>query len=221
MRYYPVFLDLAGKPAVVIGGGNIALAKTEGLLDAGAAVTVVSPDLLPRLQELVSEGKVKHIGREYEPGDLQGFVLAFVATDDRSTNAVVTAEGRERRVMVNAVDDPPNCDFIMPGIIRRGDLIVAVSTSGGSPAMARKFREGLEEFFSDEDAQMLDLATEVRREFREAGAAVKPCTRCGRNPGDIWNAALDPEVKRLLGEGKRAEAKERLLKSLLAPSGEK
>ncbi len=218
MRYYPVFLDITGKPAVVIGGGNIALAKIEGLLDAGADVTIVSPDLLPRLQELASGGRVTHIAREYEPGDLQGYVLAFVATDDRSTNAIVTAEGRERGVMVNAVDDPPNCDFIMPGIIRRGDLIVAVSTSGGSPAMARKFREGLEEFFTDGDAQMLDLATEVRREFREAGTVVNPCTRCGRNPNDIWNAALDPEVKRLLGEGKRGQAKERILKSLLAPS---
>lgn len=220
MRYYPVFLDIAGKPVVVIGGGNIALGKVEGLLDAGAAVTVVSPELLPRLRELVDEGQVAHVNREYESGDLEGFTLAFVATDDRSTNAAVTQEGRERRVMVNAVDDPPNCDFIMPGIVRRGDLIVAISTSGGSPAMARKFREQLEAFLTEEDSQLLDLATVVRQEFRDRKITVKPCPRCDRNANDIWNAALDANIKRLLGEGKRAEAKERLAKYLLAPGGE-
>jgi precorrin-2 dehydrogenase/sirohydrochlorin ferrochelatase len=219
MRYYPVFLDIAGKPVVVIGGGNIALGKVEGLLDAGADVTVISPELDGRLREFVSEGRIVHVKREYEEGDLQGFALAFGATDDRAVNARVTGEARERGVLVNAVDDPPSCDFIMPGIIRRGELIVAISTSGGSPAMARKFREDVEAFFTEADGAMLDLVAEVRKVFRENGTVVQGCARCGRAPNDIWNAALDAEVKRLLAGGDREGARERLVKLLLAPGG--
>ncbi len=220
MRYYPVFLDIAEKPVVVIGGGNVALQKVEGLAEAGARVTVVSPELHPRLREVVNAGSVKHIEREYRPGDLEGFQLAFVATDDRSANATVWREGHERGIWVNAVDDIPNCDFIMPGIVRRGDLVLAISTTGASPAMARKVREDLEAFLKDEDALLLDLAGEVRRELREQDITVRGCDRCGRAPTDVWNAALDADVKRLLAEGQREKAKQRLLKLLLAPSGQ-
>jgi precorrin-2 dehydrogenase/sirohydrochlorin ferrochelatase len=209
MRYFPVFLDIAGKPTVVIGGGQVALRKVEGLLDAGAQVSVVSPALHPDLEASVAAGRVKHIARDYHPGDLEGHVLAFVSTDDPSVNAAVAREGKQRGVWVNAVDDPANCDFIVPGIARRGDIVLAVSTSGGSPALARKLREDLEEFLSEEYALMLDLVAEVRRELRERGVTVEP---------DVWNAALDAEVKRLLGQGRVDEAKQRLLRSLLEPA---
>jgi siroheme synthase-like protein len=212
MRYYPVFLDIAGKPAVVIGGGDVALQKVKGLLDAGAEVTVVSPELQPDLQALAGEGKFRYVRREYEPGDLEGYFLAFVGTDDRSINAAVAAEGKQRRVLVNAVDDTPNCDFIMPAITQRGSIIVAVSTSGTSPAMARKMREELEMFLTEDYALMLDPAAEVRRELLEKQVMISP---------DIWNAALDADVKRLLGEGRREEAKDRLLRGLLEPAAER
>ncbi len=209
MRYYPVFLDIAGKPVVVIGGGEVALQKVTGLVDAGARVNLISPALHPELASLVAQGKVEHFAREYRPGDLEGYFLAFVATDDRSINAVVAREGRERGVLVNAVDDIPNCDFIMPGIVRRGDFTLAVSTNAGSPAMARKMREELEVFLTEGHALMLELAAEVRRELRDRGVMVE---------ADVWNAALDADVKRLLSEGHRDEAKERLLRSLLEPA---
>lgn len=212
MRYYPVFLDIAGKPVVVVGGGEVALRKAEGLLDAGAEVTVVSPALHPDLQALVSRGRVRHVAREYARGDLEGYFLAFVGTDDRSVNAAVSREGRQRRVWVNAVDDPPNCDFIMPGIVQCGDLVIAVSTSGTSPAMARKMREELEAFLSQEYVLMLELAAEVRQELRERSVIVEP---------EVWNAALDGGLKRLLGEGRREEAKQRLLRGLLEPAAER
>jgi len=211
MRYYPVFLDIAGKAVVVIGGGQVALRKVEGLLDAGTQVTVVSPALHPDLETLVAAGRVRHIAREYSPGDLEGYLLAFVGTDDRSVNAAVAREGKQRGVWVNAVDDPANCDFIMPGIVRRGDIILAVSTSGGSPAMARKLREDLEQFLTPEYALMLDLVAQVRRELCDRGVKVEP---------DVWNAALDAEVKRLLSQGHIDEAKRRLLRSLLEPARE-
>lgn len=211
MRYYPVFLDIAGKPAMVIGGGQVALRKVEGLLDAGAQVTVISPALHPDLEALVAAGRVRHIAREYSPGDLEGCLLAFVGTDDHSVNAAVAREGKQRGVWVNAVDDPANCDFIMPGIVRRGDIILAVSTSGGSPAMARKLREDLEQFLTPEYALMLDLVVQVRRELCDRGVKVEP---------EVWNAALDAEVKRLLSQGHLDEAKQRLLRSLLEPARE-
>ncbi len=212
MRYYPVLLDIAGKAVVVIGGGEVALRKVEGLLDAGAVVTIVSPQLHADLARLTDEGRVSWLQREYRPGDLEGYKLAFVGTDDRSINATVTLEGRERGVWVNAVDDPQNCDFIMPGIVRRGDLIVAVSTSGGSPAMARKMREELEAFLTEDYALLLELAAEVRGELRERGLLVD---------AEVWNASLTDEVRKLLANGSRSEAKDRLLRSLLQPAGEK
>jgi len=212
MRYYPVFLDIAGKPVVVIGGGEVAFRKVDVLLDAGAVVTVVSPALHEGLRALVTAGKVSHIEREYQPGDVEGYALVFVGTDDRSANAAVAREGKERGVWVNAVDDPPNCDFIMPGVVARGDLIVAVSTSGGSPAMARKMREELEMFLTEDYVLMLELAREVRRELRDQGVMVDP---------EVWNAALDAEFRRLLADGRRPEAKERLLRALLEPARER
>jgi precorrin-2 dehydrogenase/sirohydrochlorin ferrochelatase len=212
MRYYPVFLDIAGKPVVVIGGGNIAHQKMANLLKAGAEVTVVSPDLNEEMAALKAQGQFRHIERDYEAGDLEGYTLAFVATDDRSVNSTVADEGKARKVWVNAVDDPPYCDFIMPGIAQKGDLIISISTSGRSPAMARKMREELEEFLTDDWASMLELAAEVRAELREQGKLID---------ADIWNRALDADLKKLLAEGKQAEAKERLLQALAEPAGSK
>jgi precorrin-2 dehydrogenase/sirohydrochlorin ferrochelatase len=220
MRYYPVFLDIQNKPVVVIGGGTIAHQKMENLLAAGANVTVVSPELNPEMQALKEEGRFVFINRPYQPGDIEGAELVFVATDDRSENERVWQEGRERHIWVNAVDDIPNCDFIMPGIVRKGELILAISTSGTSPAMARKVREDIEEFLTDEDAELLDLAAEIRRELRDSGTNVQNCAHCVRNNNDVWNAALDGEVKKMLKEGRRADAKERILNLLLAPSGQ-
>src|SRR5438046_7960189 len=208
MRYYPIFLDIAGNPVIVIGGGNIAHQKVVGLLKAGAEVAVVSPELNPEMASLEKAGRFRHVERDYEAGDLEGYILTFVATDDRSVNASVAAEGKERRVWVNAVDDPPYCDFIMPGVAQQGDLIVAVSTSGTSPAMARKMREEIEAFLTEDWALMLELAAEVRAELREKGALVD---------SEVWNRALDADLRRLLAEGKRPEAKARLLRSLSQP----
>jgi len=205
--YYPVYLDLRGRPVVVIGGGTVALGKVRGLLEAGARVTVISPELHPELAELASRGELHYLPREYQPGDLEGYVLAFVATDDRSVNAQVAREGKERRVWVNAVDDPPNCDFIMPAIVRKGNITIAISTGGGSPAAARKLREELERMLGDEYALMLDVASEVRQELRARGIMPDP---------EVWNRALDETLLSLLREGRREEAKERLRRSLLS-----
>ena len=212
MAYYPIFVELQDIPCVVIGGGREAQRKAEGLLGAGAKVTGVSPDLTQAVSTMLANGEIEHIARDYQEGDIDPFHIVMVATDDGKVNGEVSAEGRRKRIWVNAADDIPNCDFTMPGIAQRGDLIVAVSTSAGSPAMARKMREELEAFLTEEHVLMLELAAEVRRELHDREVKVDP---------DTWNAALDADLKRLLGEGRRDEAKQRLLRSLLEPAGER
>ena len=208
MRYYPIFLDIADRPVVVIGGGEVALRKVEGLLNAAARITVISPSLHSDLEVLVQQGRVRHIARGYRPGDLDGYVLAFVGTDDRSLNVTVAGEGKERGVWVNAIDDPTNCDFIMPAIVRRGNLTVAISTGGGSPAAARKIREDMEGSLTDEYVLLVEVAAEVRRELLSKDILVD---------AEVWSVALDSDFRTLLAQGKRQEAKECLLSALLKP----
>jgi precorrin-2 dehydrogenase/sirohydrochlorin ferrochelatase len=208
VAYYPIFLDIADRRVVLIGGGEVILRKVQGLLEVGAEPTVVSPELHPDLALLVNQGRVRHEPRKYRLGDLKDCALAFVGTDDGSVNAEVAEEGRERGVWVNAVDDIPNCDFIMPGVARRSNITIAVSTGGGSPAMARKLREDLEQFLTEEYALLLEVATEIRSELRQKGIAPD---------SEVWNRALDSELKVLLAGGRRSDAKDRLLRALLHP----
>ncbi len=201
MGYYPVFLDLTDRPCGVIGGGAVAERKVETLLAAGARLTVVSPTLTSRLQALADAGRIRHVGREYRPGDLAGQQLAFAATDDGGVNGAVAAEARERAIWVNAADDPPHCSFILPSVLRRGALQVAVATGGASPALSRVVREELEGYFTEDYGALAELAAEVRGEL--AGAAARPSAAA-------WGRALAPDLRGLLAEGKRDEAKARL-----------
>jgi len=139
---FPLFVELEGRPCVVLGGGAVAERKVEGLLAAGAVVTVVSPALSPALATLASAGRIAHVARSYTHGDLRGAALAFAATDDGGVNAAVALEGRARGVWVNAADDPAHCDAILPAVVRRGAVTVAVSTGGASPALARACASG-------------------------------------------------------------------------------
>ncbi|HXH84952.1 MAG TPA: bifunctional precorrin-2 dehydrogenase/sirohydrochlorin ferrochelatase, partial [Candidatus Tectomicrobia bacterium] len=138
---YPVCLRLTGRPCVVIGGGAVAERKVDGLLAAGAAVTIVSPLVTPRLARWAADGWIRHVRRAYRVGDLRGHRLAFVATDDGAVTAAVAAEARARGVWVNAADEPAHCDFALPAVLRRGALAVAVGTGGASPALAAVVRD--------------------------------------------------------------------------------
>ena len=207
MGYYPLFLEVAGRPCVVIGGGPVAEHKVERLLQVEASVTVISPRLSPRLANLAQEGKIRHVGRDYRPGDLAGSQLAFVATGEGEVNAAVAREGRGRGVWVNAADDPTHCDFILPSVLRRGALVVAAATGGASPALPRAVREELEAYFTPEYAVLAEVVAEVRRELKEGS----------RLPGgDAWRRALDGDLRRLIAEGRRDEAKARLFWRLRA-----
>jgi uroporphyrin-III C-methyltransferase / precorrin-2 dehydrogenase / sirohydrochlorin ferrochelatase len=204
MAGYPLVVELAGRPCVVIGGGGVAQRKVDGLLAAGAVVRVVSPTLTDGLAALARAGRIAHVPRRYRRGDLAGSVLAFVAVGDRRVAAAVCREGRRRGVWVNAADDPARCDFVLPSVLRRGRLLVAVSTAGASPALARVVREEIERQLPAEYATLTDTVAEVRRDLRARG----------RSPdGATWNRALADTMRDVAGrraDGTRARLLERL-----------
>src|SRR2546428_684657 len=187
------------------GGGLVAERRVHGLLAADATVTVISPALTPTLAALASGGRLRHHRRGFEPGDLDGVDLAFAATDRGEVNAALFVAARARGVWVNAADDPAHCTFILPAVVRRGGLSVAVSTGGTSPALARAIREELERYLTAEYATLAEIAAEARRELRAAGRVAD---------AETWRRALQvPEVRRVIVERGREEAALRLLAS--------
>jgi precorrin-2 dehydrogenase/sirohydrochlorin ferrochelatase len=143
VQYYPAYLELRGRPCVVIGGGEIAERKVTTLLDAGARVTVVSPMLTPALTVRAETHEIVHQPRPYRRGDLAGSWLAYAATGDERVDAEIAAEAAEARVFLNVVDRPRLCGFIVPAIVRRDPVAVAVSTGGASPALAKRLAREL------------------------------------------------------------------------------
>jgi siroheme synthase-like protein len=205
MAYYPIFVELQDRRILVIGGGREAEHKVNGLLAAGGDITVLSPTLTKGLQRMLEEGRVKYIEREYQDGDLNGYEVCMVATDDGAVNAQVAAEGKRARIWVNAADDPVNCDFILPAVIRRGSITVAASTGGKSPALARRLREELEAYLTEEMPALADLLGEVRGELKSRGRLP---------PADTWQDAIDEDLRVLLAQRKYRQAKARLLRGL-------
>ncbi|MGE0683236.1 MAG: bifunctional precorrin-2 dehydrogenase/sirohydrochlorin ferrochelatase [Candidatus Binatia bacterium] len=162
MRYYPIFLDLQARSCLVVGGGKVAERKVHLLLQAGGQVTVISPVLTSQLQVWEAERRIVVRLRPYEMGDLDGFALVFAATDDEALQRRIAVEAREAGVLVNVVDRPALCSFIVPALVSRGDLTVAISTSGASPALARQIRQTLEQQFGEEYALVLQVLARVR-----------------------------------------------------------
>ena len=141
MDLFPIFLKLTARPCIVIGAGNLAESKIESLRAAHARVTVIAPKARPRIVELAEVGEVEWQQREYVTGDLTGQFLVVAATNDPAVNRAVYHEAVESNVLCNAVDDPPFCDFYFPSVVRRGDLQIAISTAGASPALAQRLRK--------------------------------------------------------------------------------
>lgn len=207
MSYYPTFLDIRGKRCVVIGGGEVALRKVGMLLEFGGRVEVISPELCPDLAQFEREGKVKTIRRDYRSGDLERAFVVIAATDSPAVNEQVAREASERGALINVVDVPKLSNFIVPSYLRRGDITVAVSTSGKSPALARKIRTELERQFGEDYATLVAVVEEVRTELKAKGIAVSARS---------WQEALDlPNLLMLLRYGERNQVKERLLKALM------
>ena len=198
MAGYPLVVELANRQCVVLGGGAVAERKVDGLLAAGAVVTVVSPTLSEGLAALAGAGRIAHVGRRYRRGDLGGKALAFVATGDRRVAAAVAREGRRRGVWVNAADDPAHCDFFLPSVLRRGPLVVAVATGGASPALARAVRERIERLLPSEYAMLAETVAEVRRELRARGESADAAAWSGALAAEMRDvtAAVPPQLVR-------------------------
>ena len=205
MGYYPIFVELNGKRCLVVGGGNVGLQKVGGLLAAGAALTLVSPDLHPELQKLHDDGRFRWLARDYASGDVDGYDLVMVATDDGAINATVAAEARARKIWVNSADDVPNCDFILPSVVRKGQIVVCASTGGASPALARRLREELDAYLDDDFPALANLLAEVRRELRARGLVPD---------AEIWQQAITGQVRVLVAQRRVGQAKALLLKGL-------
>ncbi len=162
--YYPAFVDLTGKRCVVVGGGKVAERKILSLLRSGASVTVISPDLTAGLTREKERGGFEHRGRGYRKGDLRGAFLAIAATSDEEVNRRVS---RDAPCLVNVVDRPELANFIVPSLIQRGPLTIAISTSGASPSAARGMRRELEELYPRETGRYLEFLRGIRKKAME------------------------------------------------------
>lgn len=207
--YYPVFLDLKDRLCVVIGGGDVAERKVAALLECAARVVVVAPQVTPALARWAAEGKLQHQARAYRTGDLEGAFLAIAGTDDRSANEQVHREAQQRGLLINMVDDPPRCSFIAPAVVRRGDIQIAISTGGASPALARHLRERLDAALAPEYQALAPVLSRVRLRLRREGATPSP---------EAWQQALDDDLFSLLRQGREEDAEAHLLERLRAPS---
>ena len=169
MSFYPICLDLEGKSCVVVGGGKVAERKVLGLLSCSAQVSVVSPELTEELTRQHNEGIIQWINREYRTGDLEPAFLVIAATDDEETQMQVYEEAALHNILLNVADVPQRCNFILPATVRQGDLIISISTSGKSPALAGKLRLELEKRFGAEYRVLVDILGAVRPVILAAG----------------------------------------------------
>lgn len=165
MRYYPVNLDVKNRKCLVVGGGSVGTRKVLTLLDCGAIVTVVSLDVSEKLLELADNGSIAWEKRSYLASDLDGMFLVFGTTDDEELNRQISADAEKLNMLCNIADRPEVCNFILPSIVNRGDLVISISTSGKSPAFAKKLRKQLEKQFGVEYAEFLRLMGAIREKL--------------------------------------------------------
>jgi siroheme synthase-like protein len=208
-EYYPILLNIQRKKCIVVGGGEVALRKVRTLLEAGAAVLVIAPTPCSELIALAQDKTIDVLYRNYQPGDLKGAFAVVSATSEAEVNEKVASEAERRGILVNVVDNPEQSNFIVPSTLRRGDLTIAVSTAGKSPALARKIRTRLEADFGAESASLIALISEVRSELKQQGITVD---------SDTWQDTLDLDwLIRMIRTGQSDKAKATLLKNLKKP----
>lgn len=211
--YYPVFIDIKERNCLVIGGGNIGEEKVHKLLDCHANVTVVSPEVNDGVQQLVDGDRVTWHKREYSPGDLEGAFIAIAATDDNNVNRQIAKEAEERNVLLNVVDVTHLCTFIAPSVATRGDVTIAASTGGASPALARKFREVLNgspiesEHSIMEYADLAPILADTRAEIRSKNITLFT---------DHWQACITDNLVDMVMDDKYDDARIILINELMA-----
>jgi precorrin-2 dehydrogenase/sirohydrochlorin ferrochelatase len=203
MKYFPVYLELRERPCVVIGGGAVAERKALSLLEAGADVTIVSPTLTPKLHELSESGKITHLQKEYDEKDLSGEFLVIAATDSPGVNTRVAQACKKKHVLVNVSVPPEESNFIVPSVVERGELLIAVSTSGASPALSKKIRQDIEQRYGREYGLFLDKMSAIRNRVLE-----EVPDRLKRHA--VFQAIVDSDVIDLIRQGKTHEAELRM-----------
>jgi precorrin-2 dehydrogenase/sirohydrochlorin ferrochelatase len=165
--YYPVFLDLKRRRCAVIGGGRVAERKCTALVKTGARITVIAPEITKRLKGYKEKGLIKHIRRVYRSGDIMSAFIVIVATDSREINRKVTRDAMSLNKLINVVDTPDLCNFIVPAIFSRGLLTIAISTGGTSPALAKEIRKELQKIYGPKYAKYLKIIKDVRRRAKK------------------------------------------------------
>ncbi len=206
--HYPVYLNLTGKKCLVFGGGPIAEDKIAKLQSTGAQVTIVSPTVTPNLQAWAHRGDFQWQPREYQAGDMEGAFLSIAATNDRQVNHEIFQEAERLGVLINVVDDPEQCTFIAPAVVRRGQVTLAISTGGASPALARKLREALTEDAVLEWADLARVLSLARKVVKKRGLTVDP---------QRWQCCITTELLQLAQSGHEDQALSSLLSRLTDP----
>jgi precorrin-2 dehydrogenase/sirohydrochlorin ferrochelatase len=210
LRYYPAFLDLQGAACLVVGGGQVGERKVRTLTDCGAVVHLVSPELTPFLEEEVRQGRVRLLAPEFLPKHLEGMFLVIGATDDPDVNQRISLTARSRKLLCNIVDKPRECNFIVPSQVHRGDLVIAVSTGGRSPALAKKIRQDLENLFPDIYSSYVTLLGRVREYLLAQGLPQ------ARNQ-QIFESLIEAPILASLQKGDREDLINQLLRILDPP----
>ena len=165
MKYYPVHIDINNRNVLVVGGGSVGTRKVKTLLDCGARVTVVSPEVSRQLRELAASGDIILAERSYQSEDLTGVFVVIGATDDETLNQQISSDADRLNTLCNIADRPEVCNFILPSIVQRDDLVITISTSGQSPALAKKLRKTLENQFGEEYGTLLQLMGAIRKKL--------------------------------------------------------
>lgn len=213
MKYYPVFLDVRGRRCIVVGGGQVAERKALALFDAGADLSLVSPELTPALRNLALKGKIVHHPKQFDDQDLSGAYLVIAATNDAAVNEDVARTARKAGILVNAATSPDEGTFVVPSVVERGDLLIAISTCGDSPALARKVREDLERSYGPEYGVFLEKMSMLRRRLLQAVADENVRRK-------IYQAVVDSDVLSLLKAGQAHEADHRISEIVHAAAGD-
>lgn len=198
---YPVNLLVTDRRCVVVGAGRIAARKIEPLLEAGADVTVVAPDVGETVRAWAAEGRIRLVERPFTDADVDDAWLVITATDDPEVNRAVFDAGEARRIFVNSADDPANCSFTLMSVVRRGDIVVTIGTNGRSPALATFLKDHVRDEMGPEYETLLELLSEAREEMRSAGRSSEDAD---------WRAAIDSGILELIREGRESEAREQL-----------
>jgi precorrin-2 dehydrogenase / sirohydrochlorin ferrochelatase len=211
--FYIACLRLTGRRCVVVGGGEIGLEKVEGLLACDGRVVLIAPEAEPELQDLAREGSIEWLRRDYETGDLEATFIAIAATSDTDTNIRVYEDAEARAMLVNVVDVPPLCNFILPAIVRTGPLAIAISTAGASPALAKRIKAQIAAAYGEPYARLAVLLNEVRGwakgslpTYQDRKAFFEGIVNGEPDPIELLRAGDEPAVRELIAAAQRAHA---------------